>query len=146
MNCRLFHKNLIGYLEKAVSGDVHVQMDKHMESCAGCQKLLKEVSSTYGVWDAVPVPELNPFFYTRVEQKYKTPLPSVTPLYWIWKLRGVATVALMVIGVGIGITIGTSLSSQSTTETSLNRDEIIKAYASDYYLSKTTADTYLVNE
>jgi hypothetical protein len=150
MNCRLFHKNLVAYIEQAVPDDVHVQMDKHLESCNGCQKLLQEIRTTYGVWDTVPVPELNPFFYTRVEQKLQNTFLSATPsIYWIWKLRSVATIVLMVIGIGVGITIGINLSSQSVTQKSADRDEIIKAYASDYYLSETTEenmDAYLVNE
>jgi len=139
MNCDQINKNLIGYIEQAIPVDLQKKISAHLQECKTCRALYENVVATYTVYDKIPVTEVNPFFYTRLEQKLKakhltneTFVPKM-----IWKLQPIAASFLIVVGIGLGIMIGKSISGSSISLTSPNRSEILEAYASDYYLTSS---------
>ncbi len=139
MNCKNVNKNLIGYIEQAIPSKLQEEMEKHFNECTVCKELYVNVLATYTVYDNRLIPEVNPFFYTRLEQKLKTKtLREVTFVpNIIWKLRPIAVIILIFIGINMGILIGKSFSGSGITLNNSNRTEILEAYASDYYLTDT---------
>jgi Predicted integral membrane protein len=146
MNCNKAKQNLIGYLEQTIPIDLQDAMSAHFSECPACRKLYKDVAATYNVLVNEPVPEVNPFFYTRLEQKLRTkyqPQQRVTPRI-IWKLQPIAATLLIIIGVGIGIVIGSSISGSGVSLSKPNRSEVLKTYATDYNLTYTGEESISV--
>lgn len=148
MNCKLLQKNLIGYIEGTISPTLRHLMDDHAKNCHSCSKLIHQVKATYKLIDEISVPEPDPLFYTRLEQRLKTKLkPQARSVSLFEKLKPLAASLLLIIGIGIGFAIGKNL--QNVSLTSSEREEILKEYASDYYLSGANEEnvyTYLANE
>ena len=143
MNCKYVNKNLIGYIEQAIPIKLQEEIKEHLNECHACRKLLEEVRATYTVFDKRPVPEVNPFFYSKLEQKLKNKEKREAAFFpeIIWKLRPVAASVLIFIGISMGVFIGNSLYGSGIALKKPDRAEILNAYASEYYLTDTGDDT-----
>ena len=139
MNCYQINKNFIGYIEQTIPTELQEQIGVHLNGCHNCSELYKNIVATYTIYEKLPLPEVNPYFYTRLEQKLKSKhqlnqkfVPQI-----IWKLQPVAATILVFIGIGSGILIGTSISGSEITFKKPNRSEVLEVYASDYNLVST---------
>ena len=138
MNCRKVQLELIGYIENSLSDSEMAQVSDHLNSCADCNRLFKEVSATYTVAEKLSKPQISPFFYGKLEQrlmseeKSKTIVPQVA-LRWM----PVAASFLLLIAIGTGIFVGKNLSNTSTSKIDVAATTSVEAYASDYYLTDT---------
>ncbi len=80
--------DVIAYLEKTLQPERQKKMDEHLSSCVACQDFVTRMSAVYFSGDKQKVPELNPYFYTRVcaklekEQQgsWEIPLPVLRSL------------------------------------------------------------------
>jgi predicted anti-sigma-YlaC factor YlaD len=141
MDCKLVHKNLIGYVEQTLPEVLSAEVQGHIGSCATCQKLYENVAVTYNVFDKLPQPEVNPFIYTRIEQRLKNKLyPEVRPVL-IRSLKPAVTMVLIFAGITLGIFIGSSLAVTPSAPVSPDRTEVLNAYASEYYLTSTNDES-----
>jgi hypothetical protein len=150
MKCKYIYKNLIGYIEQTIPANLHEEIDNHINSCRSCEELYNNVFATYHIADVNIVPEVNPFFYTRLEQKLKTKVDREITFVpkLILKLQPIAITILIVVGISTGILIGKNI-SVSTLNVNPDRSEILEAYASDYYLINTgeeSMDALINNE
>lgn len=139
MNCDHVKQNFIGYIEQSIPIDLHEEMNAHFSECPVCRELYQNVAATYTAFDKVTVPELSPYFYTRLEQKLAAkyqPRQKFTP-HLMWKLQPIAATLLIILGIGLGILIGQSISGSGITISSPNRSEVLNAYATDYNLTYT---------
>jgi hypothetical protein len=139
MNCNDVNKNLIGYIERTIPSALLEEMDDHFKGCLKCRHCFENVKATYTAFDHMPLPQIDRFFITRIEQKLKEMTwheVSMIP-EMIWKLKPFAATVLIVIGISIGIIIGKSLSGSENALNNTNRAELLEAYASDYYLTGT---------
>ncbi|HEY4787082.1 MAG TPA: hypothetical protein VIH57_13585 [Bacteroidales bacterium] len=143
MNCKYINRNLIGYIERSIPIELQEDIDKHLSECLSCKSLFEEVRKTYLVFDERTIPEVNPFFYSKLEHKLRTKgqkeVQLVTEL--VWKLRSVAATALIFVGVSMGVIIGKSLYGSGAALSNPNRAEILQEYASEYYLTDSGEET-----
>ncbi len=136
MNCNQINKNIIGYAEQSIPIYLQEQMTSHLQECQKCRILFEEVKATYSVYDKTIVPEINPFFYTKLQQKLQSGYQTETKMIKLaWKLHPMAASVLIVIGIGMGIMLGNSISGSGITIIKPNRSEVLEAYASDYFVS-----------
>jgi hypothetical protein len=100
------------------------------------------ILATYTVFNKLPKPEINPFFYTRLEQKMKSKVHSEIPLMplFIRRLQPVIATIFIVVGISFGILIGKNLAQLKLAKTNVDRNAILEAYASEYYLTGTGDD------
>ena len=142
MDCKLVYNNLIGFVEDTLPAALSVEMRKHIASCELCQKLVENVAATYTVYDNVPSPEVNPFIYTRIEQKLKNKFQTqiINKPVFIWKLQPIAATILIFIGIGLGIFIGKNLSNTTAAIVTQDKNEVLNTYASEYYITGISAD------
>jgi hypothetical protein len=146
MNCKHLYKDIIGYAEHTISSDLNKKIEQHLSECSSCEKIYQEVLKTYEVFDHCPTPEVNPYFYTRVEQKLKAlrdrEIFSVYGL--VWKIKPVAATVLIVAGISMGVFIGKNISGSNSSTNNNDRKEILEAYATDYYLTGTSDESTYV--
>jgi predicted anti-sigma-YlaC factor YlaD len=146
MNCDQVKQNFIGYIERTIPIGLQEEMETHLNECHACGILYQNVAATYTSFGNVPVPEINPFFYARLEhrlaEKYQ-PRQKFT-LRLLWKLQPIAATFLVLIGIGIGIIIGQSISGSGIALSSPNRTEVLKNYANDYNLTYTGEENLAV--
>ncbi len=145
------HKNLIGYIEQTLPMPLSTDLHKHIDGCTDCKALYENILATYTVFNQLPKPKINPFFYTRLEQKIKSKKPSEILLMPLFLRKGqlVAATILIAIGISFGILIGKNLATYHLAKTSIDRNAILEAYASEYYLTGTgddIVDAFVNNE
>jgi hypothetical protein len=136
MNCDQINKNLLGYIEQSIPTELMEEIGLHVQGCSKCSELLENVAATYTVFDKQLEIQVNPFFYTRLEQKLKNkslPVQSLLPKV-TWKLQPVAASFLVLIGISVGILIGKSASGSDFSLKSPDRSEVLNEYASEYNL------------
>lgn len=69
MSTTHINKEVIFYLEKSLHPARQKEIEEHLHSCKGCRDLVDKISAVYFSGDKQESPELNPFFYTRVNAK-----------------------------------------------------------------------------
>jgi len=142
MKCKQVHKNLIGYIEETLPMPLSADLHNHIDKCTDCKALYENILATYTVFNQLPKPEINPFFYTRLEQKIKSKKPSeilLMPLF-LRRVQLVAATVLIAVGISFGILIGKNLANSQLAKTSIDQNAILEAYASEYYLTGTGDD------
>ena len=146
MKCDQLNKNLIGYIEQIIPIDLMDEMTIHIQECNNCKALYENIAATYTILDKQSLPQLNLFFYTRLEQRLiaknqhvQSAWPKVT-----WKLQPLAATFLVLIGISVGILIGKSASGSGISFRSPDRSEVLKAYASDYYITSNEEENMSV--
>ena len=143
MKCRQVHKNLIDLIEHTLPESISDEMFRHIKSCLDCGELYDNVSATYTVINSVPKPEINPFFFTRLQQRLESREKLETPMIpnFIRRLQPIAIVFLLIIGIGSGILIGKSLANYKLYGNASNQKALLETYASEYYLNATGEDS-----
>jgi len=143
MKCRQVQNNLIDLIEQSLPDSLSDDMFKHIKSCIECGELYKNVLSTYSVIDSMTKPEINPFFFTRLQQRLESREKLETPMIpnFIRRLQPIAIVFLLIIGIGSGILIGKSLANYKLYGNASNQKALLETYASEYYLNATGEDS-----
>jgi hypothetical protein len=148
MKCKQVHKNFIGYIENTLPGALSTALHDHLDNCPECKKVYDHILATYTVFNKLPNPEINPFFYTKVEQRLKSKVQQGLTLSTLItkKLQPVIASVIIIVGICLGIIVGKGLANSRFT----NKDSaILEAYASEYYLSGTnddSVDAFIDNE
>lgn len=151
MNCNQVQKNIIGYIDHSIPEVLSADIEKHIGSCQSCAMLYKNISDTYNSYGKVSEIEVNPFFYTRMEQKLKnrmSPETVVEPKLSL-RLQPVISGVLIVCGISLGIFLGKNLSVKTIAQNKVNRTELVNTYASEFYLTGTSEEslnTFFTNE
>lgn len=139
MKCKHVHKNFIEYIEHTLSEPLSTALHDHLDNCPECKMLFKNILNTYSVFNNLPKPEINPYFYTKIEQRLKSKNQDLSLSSFVLKrLQPVIASVIIILGIGLGILIGKGLAS--TNLINKDRTSILDAYASEYYLSGTNDD------
>jgi len=72
MQCKKLHKKLIFFLEGDLPGHEMKQVKQHLAECDECAAFASEMSKTLTVLQEEKLPEVNPFFYTRVKTRLES--------------------------------------------------------------------------
>ena len=149
MKCREIENNLIAYIEKSLPMDTMQDFELHLQECNACKLLLGKVNATYQSFEFSSIPQLKPFFITRVEAKihHKKHLPAFVPRYTI--LNKIAASVLILVGIGIGVFIGGKLPSPISSASTTTQSEMLETYASEYNLDDSgfgSLETIMTNE
>ena len=136
MNCKTFKQNIIFYLENSLPDEKFAEFQRHLSQCNSCQKIYHEVRQTFDVFEHEKKMEINPFFYTRLQQKLdnrKTQRenPIFLPIYQ--KIfQPVFISILIVFGIYIGINFGESLNNFASSKN--DRIQNLQIYAQELSL------------
>lgn len=117
MNCQIVQKKLIFFLEKELSGAEMKAVQEHLDICPNCVLFAQEMKTALSILDTDRIPEITPFFYTRVKAKLENQLEAENqvvhrPLL-VRVLQPVAFSIILLFGVYGGIRLGNTSSSKS---------------------------------
>lgn len=71
-SCELLHENLFAYAEKELPSDLIQQLDKHINDCDDCKRIVAEFRSVMVLMDEQKSVALRPFAETRILQGIET--------------------------------------------------------------------------
>jgi len=84
-NCKSVHENLFTFLDKELPSTLMQELDKHVEECAGCARLLSEFRSVMVLIEDQKSIEPRPFAETRILQGIESRLEkrqkSASPVF-----------------------------------------------------------------
>jgi hypothetical protein len=131
--------NMIGFIEGQLPLNLKSAMDEHLIQCKSCANILGNVKATYTIYGLSDIPPLNPFFYTKLEQKLKLKTRNKTYIFNFingpW--QSIAASILIVSGIFIGIYVGKHLEIQEKSTNSINENDVLNIYATEYYIENT---------
>ena len=144
MKCKYIHNNLIELIERTLPESETVEMFNHIDSCKECKDCYNYISTTYKAIETA-VPEVSPYFYSKLRQKIESKgnikAPSISI---VRRLQPIAAVLVLAIGIGSGILIGKNLASSKIAASDSDRKTMLDAYASEYYLNDTSEENLKV--
>ena len=112
MQCKKLHKKLIFFLEGDLPGHEMKQVKQHLAECDECAAFASEMSKTLTVLQEEKLPEMNPFFYTRVktrlESQAEKPAQFIRNPYVARVLQPAFFSLLLLAGIYTGFKIGQS--------------------------------------
>ncbi|MEA3504106.1 MAG: zf-HC2 domain-containing protein [Bacteroidota bacterium] len=124
MNCKDFEKNMIDFIEGALSKAMQIAMQEHIDNCNRCKRVFQDVKSTYSLLGNEDKPELKPFFMTRLEQRIENEKENGIPVVRLQWLYSTAAAAIVVIGLALGVTIGKNISPAQLVDSYSQNSEI----------------------
>jgi hypothetical protein len=110
MKCETLHNKLIFFLEGDLTPKEEEQIKKHLAECPECAGFAKYLKQTLNIIQTERLPEVNPFFYTRLKSKLEN--QSITPTntfpFVLWKkiLQPAFFSLLLLAGIYTGYKIG----------------------------------------
>jgi hypothetical protein len=139
MKCRYVENNLIGYIEKTLPPQVLTEIDNHLENCAGCNALVRNIKDTYTIFDGetIKYPNLYGAINARMSHKHSSVINFIPNHRIIYRM---AASVIVIIGMSIGVFIGSKYSSSVTTSTS-NTSALTQSDEKDYYTSEHPMDS-----
>jgi hypothetical protein len=124
--------NVIAYLEKTLSPEKHQEIEKHLSICESCRLFLTKIAAVYFSNDRQIIPEVSPYFYTRVRARLeKEPEPRIElPVSIIKTLRPVAAGLFVLTAITFSIFLGNYILStnQINTNAQVNSNEMNYEY------------------
>lgn len=128
MNCKNLHKKLIFFLEGDLPKNESEQIQLHLTECEECALFFEDMKNTLSIIEDEKLPEVNPFFYTRLKARIENQESAETdysrrPVF-ARILQPVVFSILLLIGVYSGFKVGQSKSVQVANNTS-SEQEII---------------------
>jgi hypothetical protein len=124
MRCKVFQNNIPSLISNTCKAELKKQMNNHLESCASCVLLMREVEITLetGTEDKI---EVDPFFFVRLESRMF--LNSKNPVRQFPDFRSVKTGLALAASVFLGIFLGTQMMkfNSSDTEALISTDPIV---------------------
>jgi len=149
MNCKEFENNMIAFVEDALPSIKSTEMQEHIDNCVACKKLFQEVKSTFSLLDDNSIPDMKPFFMTRLEQRLENENVEYTigtKLRWLYSA---AAVVVMLLGVALGITIGKNITPVQLSDNSQQYEMIQDTDAEDFGLisfNDYTIESYILED
>lgn len=150
MNCNQTQNHFLFFMEGSLSSQKTREVQQHLEKCDACAILLNDIEKTYRAFDKTPVPELNPYLSSRIDERLKNEQLeiAVARLPFRTLFPKVAATAIIIIGVALGVFVGGQMKylHTETKEGSLN--EVVEMYTDVYKASYTNpnTDALLANE
>jgi hypothetical protein len=71
MNCKTLHTKIIFFNEGSLPAWEIEEIKIHLENCSDCVAFANELKKTLAVIENEKMPQLNPFFYTRVKSRFE---------------------------------------------------------------------------
>jgi hypothetical protein len=142
MQCKQVRRNFIGLIEKSLPEPLSSDMFDHIDSCKECKGSFNNILATYTAFDGLQEPEINPFFYTRLQQKLISKEKRAVNQFSLIKMKliPVAISLSLAIGISFGILMGKNLASFKMAKTEAIHKTMLDAYASEYYLNETAEE------
>ncbi len=110
MNCNTLHTKIIFFTEGGLPAWEMEEIKIHLENCSDCAAFANEMKKTLAVIENEKMPQLNPFFYTRVKARLENQVENVvatrqTPVL-VRILQPALFSLLLLAGIYTGIKIG----------------------------------------
>ena len=148
MKCKEAHKQFLFLAEGNISGAEKSETEKHISECDACSALYKNIHETFNVIRDEKVSEINPFFFTRIEQRMKN---KVAPekVTFVPKLKKVIEPLMLAAVIAIGLFFGVLIGSNSQSEVEMANIE--DEFAQEFYfdnneLAYQSVEEYLIGE
>lgn len=144
MNCQLVKDNMLDYAEGKVSADLASAMSNHLQSCLSCQGYYKLVIQFNKAVDAEKAVKVNPFLFTRIEERIKASRESAVISLASRFLRTYYYYAAVII---IALTIGVFAGKQLGTMLNKNQNKVVitsetEQLKQDFYLNEIEKDDF----
>jgi len=110
MNCKTLHTKIIFFNEGSLPSWEMEEIKIHLENCSDCVAFANEMKKTLAVIENEKMPQLNPFFYTRVKARLENQAENValarqTPVL-VRILQPALFSLLLLAGIYTGVKIG----------------------------------------
>ncbi len=110
MKCNTLHTKIIFFTEGGLPAWEMEEIKIHLENCSDCAAFANEMKNTLAVIEKEKVPQLNPFFYTRVKARLENQAENVvatrqTPVL-VRILQPALFSLLLLVGIYTGVKIG----------------------------------------
>ncbi len=148
MKCKEAHKQFLFLAEGNINETKKSETEKHISECEACSTLYKNIQETFNVINDEKVSEINPFFFTRIEQRMKN---KVTPkkVTFVPKLKKVIEPLMLAAVIAIGLFFGVLIGSNNQPEVEMANveDEFAKEfYFDNNELAYQSVEEYLIGE
>jgi hypothetical protein len=123
MKCKNLHNKLIFYLEGDLLQKEMEQVKFHLSGCTECAAFAKDMKKTLGIIETEKMPEVNPFFYTRLKAKMEAQAETFEKAknpFLVRVLQPALFSLLLLVGIYSGIKMGQKAEDQLYAETSAN--------------------------
>ncbi len=88
MNCRRARKELSPYLDQVLSQRERLELEQHLEDCASCTHILRQLERMHSLVQDMPMEKPRPAFYERLyhqlSQKEKAPREGLFRVRYLW--------------------------------------------------------------
>lgn len=110
MKCKTLHTKIIFFIEGCLPEWEMEEIKKHLENCSDCAVFADEMKKTLAVIDNEKVPQITPFFYTRVKARLENQAENVAvtsqPSVMVRILQPALFSLLLIAGIYAGVKIG----------------------------------------
>lgn len=118
MKCKNQNIDFFSFAEGLLPKEESAAIEKHLEGCEACRRVLEEVKGMLAVIGAEKMVKENPFFFTRVESRMLRPVAQ--PLFAVRRLVPTMVAALFFAGgVFAGINFGKLYGNGSSSSKAL---------------------------
>jgi len=96
MKCRQIEKMISRHLDGRLPPEDESAMQRHLAECPACRRLLEEYRLIREDLSAEPFPELNAFFWERLQPRLRQPGKAEPRILWQhWWLRAIPVVLMI---------------------------------------------------
>lgn len=118
MKCKNRNIDFFSFAEGLLPKEESAAIEKHLEGCEACRRVLEEVKSMLAVIGAEKRVDENPFFFTRVESRMLRPVAQ--PLFTLKRLVPTMVAVLFFAGgVFAGINFGKMYANNNSSSKAL---------------------------
>ena len=149
MKCHEFEELIIPFYDKELDAATANSMEQHMQSCAACAALYRQVTAAYMAFDDMPAaPDLDSgLFYEGVAAKagFRKTSPVIRLMH---RTANVAATVIFAAGLSAGIIAGSQVLQQQS-QTGTQQEDFYSSLASDFHLSteqEYSLENYLTEE
>lgn len=137
MNCSDVHKHLVEYLEGDLSEESKKMLEKHMDNCTSCYKMLSAFRVAWLELKNETIP-YQPFFYTRLKERMEQKQVYSSSLFPRLKqviIQPAIFLVVLALGIYIGIQLGQGIEPRYTSTYQTGQTDYIELYAKSQYLN-----------
>ncbi|MCF8303491.1 MAG: zf-HC2 domain-containing protein [Bacteroidales bacterium] len=141
MKCREVHNKIYFFIDNDLAEEEASHIREHIGQCDSCRHLYEEMMATVSVIEREKQVEINPFFYTRLQQHIQNNEPVyvrkpslIRSLQWI-------PAALVIIGLVIGIILGNAYYKSWTYADTSDRSENIQSLKETYFIGEQETES-----
>lgn len=115
MSCKKLHKKLIFFVEKELPEKERIKIQNHLLECPECAAFVKDLNKSFDILAKEKLPEINPFFFTRVKARLESQSNAEKVPFWqpimIKFVQPTFFSLLLIAGIYTGFKIGTPSAS-----------------------------------